>query len=64
MEYKNLLLAAAATIAVTAGAQTAWAQEETAAEEARTLETVVTIGTRVANRSALDTAAAVDVVSA
>ncbi|MEX1251504.1 MAG: TonB-dependent receptor, partial [Hyphomonas sp.] len=64
MEYKKLLLAAAATIAVTAGAQTAWAQEETAAEEARTLETVVTIGTRVANRSALDTAAAVDVVSA
>ncbi len=64
MKYKNLLLAAAATIAVTAGAQTAWAQEETAAEEARTLETVVTLGTRVANRSALDTAAAVDVISA
>jgi iron complex outermembrane recepter protein len=64
MKFKNLLLAAAATIAVTAGAQTAWAQEETAAEDARTLETVVTIGTRVANRSALDTAAAVDVVSA
>lgn len=64
MKFKNLLLAAAATISVTAGAQTAWAQEETAAEDARTLETVVTIGTRVANRSALDTAAAVDVVSA
>jgi iron complex outermembrane recepter protein len=64
MKFKNLLLAAAATIAVTSGAQTAWAQEETAAEEARTLETVVTVGTRVANRSALDTAAPVDVVSA
>ena len=64
MKYKNFLLAAAATFAVSSGAQAAWAQEETTAEEARTLETVVTVGTRVANRSALDTAAPVDVVSA
>ncbi len=64
MKFKTILLAAAATVAVTAGASSAWAQEEATAEEARTLETVVTVGTRVANRSALDTAAAVDVVSA
>ena len=62
MKFKTILLAAAATVAVTAGASTAWAQEE-ATEDARTLETVVTIGTRVANRSALDTAAPVDVIS-
>jgi iron complex outermembrane recepter protein len=65
MKFKTILLAAAATVAVSAGASAAWAQEETTtAEDARTLETVVTIGTRVANRSALDTAAPVDVVSA
>ncbi|MEQ9506626.1 MAG: TonB-dependent receptor [Hyphomonas sp.] len=64
MKFKTILLAAAATVAVTAGASTAWAQEEATAEEARTLETVVTLGTRVANRSALDTAAPVDVISA
>ena len=65
MKFKALLLAAAATVAVTAGASAAWAQEDTTtAEDARTLETVVTVGTRVANRSALDTAAPVDVVSA
>lgn len=65
MKFKALLLAAAASVAVTAGASSAWAQEDTTtAEDARTLETVVTVGTRVANRSALDTAAPVDVVSA
>jgi len=65
MKFKTLLLAAAASVAVSAGASAAWAQEDTtAAEDARTLETVVTVGTRVANRSALDTAAPVDVVSA
>lgn len=65
MKFKTILLAAAASVAVSAGASAAWAQEDTTtAEDARTLETVVTIGTRVANRSALDTAAPVDVVSA
>ncbi len=65
MKFKIILLAAAATVAVSAGASAAWAQEDTTtAEDARTLETVVTVGTRVANRSALDTAAPVDVVSA
>lgn len=64
MKFKTILLAAAASVAVSAGASVAWAQEEAADDSARTLETVVTVGTRVANRSALDTAAAVDVVSA
>jgi iron complex outermembrane receptor protein len=66
MKLKTLLLAAAATMAIAAMAPAALAQEDTteAAEDARTLETVVTLGTRVANRSALDTAAPVDVVSA
>jgi iron complex outermembrane recepter protein len=67
MKLKTLLLAAAATMAFAAMAPVALAQEEpaAAAEDARTLETVVvTIGTRVADRSALDTAAPVDVVSA
>jgi iron complex outermembrane receptor protein len=66
MKLKTLLFTAAATIAIAAAAPAALAQEEAATpgEEARTLETVVTVGTRVANRSALDTAAPVDVVSA
>ena len=66
MKYRNLLFAATASIALAAATAPAFAQEEApAAEEtARTLETVVTVGTRVANRSALDTAAPVDVVSA
>ncbi|MBU4568345.1 MAG: TonB-dependent receptor, partial [Alphaproteobacteria bacterium] len=64
MKFKTILLAAAASVAVSAGASAAWAQEDTPDETARTLETVVTIGTRVANRSALDTAAPVDVVAA
>jgi iron complex outermembrane receptor protein len=63
MQFKKILLAAVASIAITAGASTAWAQED-ATEEAKTLDTVVTIGTRVANRTALDTAAPVDVISA
>jgi len=64
MKFKAFLLVAAATAAVSSGASSALAQEDAAAEDARTLETVVTVGTRVANRSALDTAAPVDVVSA
>lgn len=64
MKFKAFLLVAAASAAVSSGASPALAQEDAAAEDARTLETVVTVGTRVANRSALDTAAPVDVVSA
>jgi len=64
MKFKAFLLVAAATAALSSGASAAQAQEDAAGEDARTLETVVTIGTRVANRSALDTAAPVDVVSA
>jgi iron complex outermembrane receptor protein len=64
MKFKAFLLVAAASAAVSSGASSALAQEDAAAEDARTLETVVTVGTRVANRSALDTAAPVDVVSA
>ena len=66
MKLKMNLFAAAATLALAAGAPAALAQEDAAAstDDARTLETVVTVGTRVANRSALDTAAPVDVVSA
>ncbi|QNA87301.1 TonB-dependent receptor [Massilia sp. Dwa41.01b] len=41
---------------------TAWAQDSTATEG--TAATVVVTGTRVANRSALDTASAVDIISA
>ncbi len=64
MTFKHLLLAAAATLAISANASAAWAQDAAApAEELRRTETIVTIGTRVADRSALDTAAAVDVVS-
>lgn len=66
MKYRTLLFAATASIALAAASAPAFAQEDTPAaeESARTLETVVTVGTRVANRSALDTAAPVDVVSA
>lgn len=63
MKFKAALSAAAAVIALCAASAPAWAQEQ-ADEAARTLDTVVTVGTRVANRSALDTAAPVDVVSA
>ncbi|MEZ5953700.1 MAG: TonB-dependent receptor plug domain-containing protein [Hyphomonas sp.] len=63
MSYKSVLKAAsAAAILVASAALPAIAQEETTAENDRTLDTVVTVGTRVANRSALDTAVAVDVV--
>lgn len=66
MKYRNMLFAATASVALAAASAPAFAQEDTPAaeESARTLETVVTVGTRVANRSALDTAAPVDVVSA
>lgn len=63
MQFKPALLAAAAAIAFSALSAPAIAQEQEG-EDARTLDTVVTVGTRVANRSALDTAAPVDVVSA
>lgn len=62
MKFKAALSAAAAVIALSAASAPVWAQEQTD-EAARTLDTVVTVGTRVANRSALDTAAPVDVVS-
>ena len=63
MQFKSALYAAAAVLTLTAVAAPTWAQEQED-ESARTLDTVVTVGTRVANRSALDTAAPVDVVSA
>ena len=63
MKFKTALSAAVAVVALSAAAAPAWAQEQEG-ESARTLDTVVTVGTRVANRSALDTAAPVDVVSA
>ena len=63
MKFKTALSAAVAVVALSIAAAPAWAQEQEG-ESARTLDTVVTVGTRVANRSALDTAAPVDVVSA
>ena len=53
--------AAFASLGLAAGAQE---QEQEQAEATRQLDTIVTVGTRVANRTALDTAAPVDVVSA
>ena len=64
MQFKTVLRAATAAVAIASITAPAFAQEEAAPETDRTLETVVTLGTRVANRSALDTAVAVDVVSA
>jgi iron complex outermembrane receptor protein len=64
MQLKHVLRAATALVAISSITIPALAQEDTAADSDRTLETVVTLGTRVANRSALDTAVAVDVVSA
>lgn len=65
MKFRNALAAATAFVAITGGATAAYAQDTGEdAESARQLDTVVTIGTRVANRSALDTAAPVDVVAA
>lgn len=64
MSYKSALKAAsAAAIMAAAIALPSFAQEADAPETDRTLDTVVTVGTRVANRTALDTAVAVDVVS-
>lgn len=63
MKFKAALSAAVAVVALSAAAAPVWAQAQEG-ESARTLDTVVTVGTRVANRSALDTAAPVDVVSA
>lgn len=62
MTHKAILRAVSAAALLTAAGLSAQAQETTA-ENDRTLDTVVTVGTRVANRSALDTAVAVDVVS-
>ena len=64
MQFKTVLRAATAAVAIASITMPVFAQEEAAPESDRTLETVVTLGTRVANRSALDTAVAVDVVSA
>jgi len=67
MSYKSVLKAASAAVMLVASAALpAFAQEtETASTERdKTLDTVVTVGTRVANRTALDTAVAVDVVPA
>ena len=63
MQFKHVLRAATALVAIASITVPAFAQEEAAPESDRKLETVVTLGTRVANRSALDTAVAVDVVS-
>ncbi|MBA4225347.1 MAG: TonB-dependent receptor [Hyphomonas sp.] len=63
MKFKTALSAAVAVVALSAAAAPVWAQAQEG-DSARTLDTVVTVGTRVANRSALDTAAPVDVVSA
>ena len=63
MKFHSALMAAVAVTALMMSAAPAIAQEQDD-EDARTLETVVTVGTRVANRSALDTAAPVDVVTA
>lgn len=64
MQFKTVLRAATASVAIASIAMPAVAQEDATPESDRTLETIVTLGTRVANRSALDTAVAVDVVSA
>lgn len=63
MRMKTLLLSAA-SIAMFASATSPVLAQETdeAADDTRTLATVVATGTRVANRSALDTPVAVDVV--
>lgn len=62
MAYKAILRAASAAALLAAAGLAAQAQE-TDEQNDRTLDTVVTVGTRVANRTALDTAVAVDVVS-
>ena len=62
MTHKAILRAASAAALLAAAGLAAQAQE-TDADSDRTLDSVVTVGTRVANRSALDTAVAVDVVS-
>ncbi len=65
MKLRSVLRSAsAAALLIGVASLPAFAQETPPAENDRTLETVVTVGTRVANRSALDTAVAVDVVSA
>ena len=63
MQFKTVLRTAAAAAVIASVTAPAIAQEETTPEADRQLETVVTLGTRVANRSALDTAVAVDIVS-
>ena len=62
MTHKAILRAVSAAALLAAVGLAAQAQE-TDEDSDRTLESVVTVGTRVANRSALDTAVAVDVVS-
>ena len=53
MQFKTVLRAATAAVAIASIATPAFAQEEATPETDRTLETVVTLGTRVANRSPL-----------
>ena len=64
---KTALALAVATLCATSGAIGAQAQEALpqaeAAEAANSAATVVVTGTRVANRTALDTAAPVDIIS-
>jgi iron complex outermembrane recepter protein len=60
---KKIILRAVSAAALLAAAGFAAQAQETDADSDRTLDSVVTVGTRVANRSALDTAVAVDVVS-
>ncbi len=64
MRFRTILAAATAVVAISAGANAAYAQGTEEADAARELDTIVTIGTRVANRTALDTAAPVDIVAA
>lgn len=61
MQFKAMLSLAAATVALSAVSAPAIAQEQE--EELRKFDAIVTVGTRVANRSTLDTAAPVDVIS-
>ncbi len=68
MTYQKLLTAVSASALIAAVILPASAQDTSVIPETeeseRTLDTVVSIGTRVANRTALDTAVAVDVVTA
>lgn len=64
MKFRSLLSTAAATVALSVSAAPAFAQEPSSDDTARTLDSIVVVGTRVANRSAMETIAPIDVVSA